>query len=130
MAENITASEGREATRGEATRDSKFFAPRVDIYETDAELLLFADLPGVDPENVDLRYERGELILQGKMPARSHPGRLVLAEYEDGDFYRVFQIHESIDASKIEAEYKNGVLVVHLPKQEAVKPRQVQIRTS
>jgi HSP20 family protein len=128
MTEPMTANHHTETQRGETTRDAKFFAPRVDIYETDAELLLFADLPGVGPGDIDLRYERGELILKGKVPPRPHAGHLVLGEYEDGDFYRVFQIHESIDAGKIGAEFKNGVLVVHLPKQEALKPRQVQIR--
>lgn len=127
MAENLTA--GNEPQRAETTRDYKYFAPRVDIYETDAELLLYADLPGVNPEGVDLRYERGELILKAKAAPHEHQGHLVLGEYEEGDFFRVFQIHETIDAARIEAEYKNGVLIVHLPKQEALKPKQVQIRT-
>ena len=128
MAENLTASDRPEVQRGEATRQ-KYFTPRVDIFETDTELLLFADLPGVGPQDVDLHYERGELILKGKVHAHEHPGHLVLGEYEEGDFYRVFQIHESIDASRIEAEFKHGVLKVHLPKQESVKPKQVRIRT-
>ena len=50
------------------------------------------------------------------------------AEYGVGDFYRVFQIHESIDSSRIEAECKNGVLTVHLPKAETAKPKQVKIK--
>ncbi len=96
--------------------------------ETDAELQLLADMPGVRPDQIDLRFERGELILRGKVdltPEREQP---VLEEYERGDFYRVFQIHETIGARKIEAEYNNGVVTVHLPKQEAVKPKQVRIR--
>ena len=52
----------------------------------------------------------------------------LLAEYEEGDFYRVFTIHESIDSTRIEAECKNGVLTVHLPKVEAARPRQIAIK--
>jgi HSP20 family molecular chaperone IbpA len=51
-----------------------------------------------------------------------------LREYEVGDFYRAFNIHESIDGSRIEAEFKNGVLTVHLPKVEAARPRQINVR--
>ena len=53
----------------------------------------------------------------------------LLREYEEGDFYRAFSIHESIDSSRIEAECKNGVLIVHLPKTEAVRPRQIAVRS-
>jgi len=113
----------------EATRNSAFFSPRVDIIETDKELLLFADMPGVRSESIDLRYENGELILRGKTESPGVGGTLVFGEYDVGDFYRVFHVHETIDASKIDAEYKNGVLTVHLPKQETVQPKQVSIRT-
>jgi HSP20 family protein len=104
------------------------FQPLVDIYETDRELVLVADLPGVRPEDVDLRYERGQLVLHGRVPRREHPGDLLIAEYEEGDFHRVFQVHESIDAGRIEAECKNGVLTVHLPKEEAAQPRKIAVQ--
>lgn len=113
----------------ENTRSARQYSPRVDIFETDHELLLYADLPGVTSDGVDLRYERGELTLQGKVKPRAAHGHPVLREYDTGDFYRVFQIHESIDASKIEAEFKRGVLTVHLPKQEAVKPKVVAVKS-
>ncbi len=128
MAEH-TVVRSPHATRPENTRDGKYFSPRVDIFETESELLLYADLPGVAPQDVDLRYERGELILRGKVAEPARRGQPVVEEFETGDFYRVFQIHETIDAAKIEAEYKNGVLIVHLPKQESVKPKQVKIKT-
>ena len=105
------------------------FTPRVDIYETDQEQTLFADVPGVSTaEDVDLNFERGELIVQGRVKRRQHSGLALMSEYAEGDFYRVFQIHESIDSGRIEAECKNGVLTVHLPKAEAAKPRQVRVR--
>jgi len=131
MAENAALSKKgttEQQGRPETTRGGQYFTPRVDIYETDKELILFADLPGVRPQDVDLRFERGELILQGRVQPRPIQGNFLLQEYQEGDFYRVFQVHESIDASRIEAEFKNGVLTVHLPKAEAARPRQVQVR--
>jgi len=127
MAEHTVVRSPNSAAGLEAGSNGKAFSPRVDIFETPSELLLFADLPGVSPQDIDLRYERGELHLRGKV-APPQPRPLVLEEFETGEFQRVFQIHESIDATKIEAEHKNGVLTVHLPKQESVKPKQVKVR--
>jgi HSP20 family protein len=116
-----------EATVPETTRGGLYFTPRVDIYETEKELTLFAELPGVHPEDVELHYENGELVLHGKVkPHRGNPRRL-LEEYDEGDFYRVFTIHESIDAQKIAAECKKGVLTLHLPKVAAVQPRRISV---
>jgi HSP20 family protein len=130
MAENANvATKGRvETPRSEMTRGGLHFSPRVDIYETDNELTLFAEVPGVRPEDVDLHYEQGELTLRGRVHPRSEGKRMLLEEYEEGDFYRAFAIHESIDAGRISAECKNGVLTVHLPKAEAAKPRQISVK--
>jgi len=117
-------------SRTESTRGGTYFQPRVDIFETDNELTLYADLPGVRPEDVDLRFEGGELILQGRVQRRERAGQALLGEYEEGDYFRVFQIHESIDSTRIEAECKHGVLKVHLPKVEAAKPRQVTVKAN
>ncbi len=112
----------------EGTRNGAAFTPRVDIFETDADLFLYADLPGALPHDIDLRCEQGELVLYAKVAPAAPHGRLVFGEYDVGDFYRVFPVHESIDTGKIEAEFKNGVLAVRLPKQEAVKLKQVPIK--
>jgi HSP20 family protein len=118
-----------EAARPEATRGGVFFTPRVDIVETDKELTLYAEVPGVGPEDVDLHYEKGELVLHGRVRPRRGPQQVpLLQEYDEGDFYRAFTIHESIDSTRIAAECKNGVLTVHLPKAEAARPRQINVR--
>lgn len=129
---NITsqAAKDRSEARAEATRGGVFFMPRVDIVETDGELTLFAEVPGVCPEDVDLRYEKGELVLHGRVKRCSSRQTMLLQEYEEGDFYRAFNISESIDASRISAECKNGLLTVHLPKVEAVRPRQITVRSA
>ena len=130
MAENssMTQKDRSEQMSPETTRGGVFFTPRVDIYETDQELTLYADVPGVTCQDLDLRYERGELIVHGRVQPRHPDVNYLLQEYEEGDFYRAFTIHESIDGSRIEAECKNGVLIVHLPKAEAARPRQIKVR--
>src|SRR5262249_49495109 len=111
----------------ESTRGGYHFVPRVDIFETERELLLLADLPGVRPEDVDLHYEKGELTLHARVGHRHSKQNFLLQEYDEGAFYRAFSISESIDASRIEASCKNGVLTVHLPKTEAARPRQIKV---
>jgi HSP20 family protein len=126
---NVANKERAEVARPEATRGGVYFTPRVDIFENDKELTLYAEVPGVRAEDVDLHYENGELTLHGKvLPRRTGQENLLLQEYDEGDFYRAFSIHESIDSGKISAECKNGVLVVHLPKVEAVRPRQIKVK--
>jgi len=117
-----------EVARPETTRGGVHFSPRVDIFETDGELTLFAEVPGVKPDDVDLHYEKGELVLHARVKPRHESESALFQEYEEGDFYRAFTIHESIDSSRITAECKNGVLTVHLPKAEAVRPRQITVR--
>ena len=131
MADVLNAAKTElNAAHPEPTYGSRHFTPRVDILENDKELLLFAEMPGVRPENVDLRYENGELLLHGKVEPKAGARPMLLNEYEEGDYYRVFRIDETIDPSLIEAECKNGVLTVHLPKIAAVRPRQIVVKTA
>lgn len=120
---------GLEPARAEQTRGVTF-TPRVDIVETEKELLLYAEIPGVKPDDVNLHYEKGELTVHAKVTPRLPKQGVLLKEYDEGDFFRAFTIHESIDAQKIEAQCKNGVLLVHLPKLEAVRPRQISVKAS
>jgi HSP20 family protein len=119
----------QEAASAEQTRGNHYFVPVVDIFETDEELTLFADIPGVAPQDVELRFENGELILQARVTTPKRTGKLLAGEYREGDFYRVFRVHESIDASRIVAECAHGTLTVHLPKEEKVKPRKVLVKS-
>jgi HSP20 family protein len=129
MANNAVVQKKQEhqATKPEMTRGI-FYTPRVDILETEDELVLYADVPGVKPENVDVRYESGELTLHARCSPRQQETEYALCEYGVGDFYRAFTLDESIDAGKISAELKNGVLTLHLPKAEAVKPRKIAVK--
>jgi HSP20 family molecular chaperone IbpA len=115
-----------EQATPESTRGGVYFTPRVDIFETENELTLLADIPGVRSEDVSLRYENGELLLHARVQPR-YGDSMWLNEYEAGDFYRAFSIHESINSGRISAECRNGVLTVHLPKAEHAKPKQITV---
>ena len=101
--------------------------PQVDILETEDELTLLADMPGVDLEGVDIHFENSELTLYGRAASRDEGVEFIYREYGVGDFHRAFKIGPSIDSSKISAQLSDGVLTVHLPKTEAVKPRRIEV---
>jgi HSP20 family molecular chaperone IbpA len=119
-------------TQCERLRPGPIYVPNVDILETDDRLLLVADLPGVRPEDLDISYERGELTLTGRVEPRPRcaADKAVLCEYGVGDFYRAFQIGEGVDASKIDAELKDGVLTLHLPKTPEATPRKIAVKAN
>jgi len=104
------------------------FTPRADILETAEELRLLLDMPGVRPEDVEVQFERGELAVHGRWAPVERAGKLLAAEYEVGDYYRAFLIGQEVDAEKINAELKNGVLTVHLPKSAAARARRIAVR--
>jgi HSP20 family molecular chaperone IbpA len=124
----LTQKERAEATAVERTRGEPSYTPRFDIYEGDDELLLVGDLPGVTAENLDIRYENRELSIYGKVAPREPQARSLHREYGVGDFYRAFTIAENLEADKFRAELRHGVLTLHLPKSEAVKPRRIEVR--
>jgi HSP20 family protein len=121
--------EAGEVTTPEATRSGLYYTPRVDIYESADEVVLQSDMPGVKPQDVDVRFEKGELSLHGKVQPRQAATEYLDEEYGIGDFYRSFAISPEINADKISAECRDGVLTVHLPKQERVKPKRIAVKT-
>jgi HSP20 family protein len=128
-----TAIQKRPAQQGatEQIRSGVMFIPVVDIIETDQELLLLADMPGVKPDDADIHYESGVLTIYGRVEPRQKPdANCLLQEYEVGDFSRRFEIGDGIDASKIEAELRDGVLQLHLPKTPEVMPRKISVKTA
>jgi len=128
MTEMVKKDTGTDVATVERTRTGTTYVPRCDIVETDDELLLYGDLPGVKSENLDVRFENERLIIHGKVEPRHEDREFVYGEYGIGDYYREFHIFEGVDAEKISADLKNGVLCVHLPKTEAVKPRRIEVK--
>jgi HSP20 family molecular chaperone IbpA len=110
-----------------AVEQKAVFTPRVDIVELEDKLVLYSDLPGVAADSIEVRFEDRELIIEGKVAPRYSSTERLVGEYEVGDFRRSFSIGEAVDATKITAELDNGVLKVHLPKAEEMKPRKIEV---
>jgi HSP20 family protein len=110
-------------------RATRPWSPAVDIYETENELVLKADLPDVDPKDVDVRVENQTLTVSGERKfAQQDTGKgYHRIERSYGSFVRSFAVPNSFDTDKISADIKNGVLSVSLPKKETAKPRQVKV---
>jgi HSP20 family molecular chaperone IbpA len=118
--------------RAASTRQprSVTFTPRVDILETPEGLVLSLDMPGVKPGDVDVRFERGELVVHGRCQPTAQKGTRLATEYETGDYYRAFIVSQEVDADKIAADLKNGVLTVQLPNAEAARARRIPVQGS
>jgi HSP20 family protein len=128
----ITNVEKREsALPTERTRARRIFVPRTDIYETADKIELTAEMPGVDEKSVNITLEQNVLTIDGTISDESATDlRLEWAEYELGDFHRVFTLGESIDRSAIEARVKNGLLRLSLPKSAEAKIRKIEVKTA
>ena len=114
----------------EQTKPGIVFTPSVDIFETDRELTLLADLPGVTAENLTIDLRENTLTLTGEVePFERANEENILTEYETGKYYRQFSLSNVIDQSKIDANLTDGVLRLTLPKVEEAKPRKIEVRT-
>jgi HSP20 family protein len=105
------------------------WAPAVDIYEQEGNIVLKAELPGVDAKEVDIRLENNVLTLRGERKLDNEVKRESYHRVERayGSFTRSFTLPSVVDQDKIKAEYKDGVLRVTLPKKEEARPRQINI---
>lgn len=113
----------------ERTRVGKAFVPRVDIYETDDELVAVADMPGVDENSVDITLEKNILTINGFVESQQPDNySLAYAEYDTGQFERSFTLTNEIDRDRIEATVKNGVLHLHLPKIGDAKTKKISVK--
>jgi len=131
MAERTVAANPQEkspASREETRSQEQYITPPVDIYETPDGLVVTADLPGVAKEGLDVRVENDLLTIRGKT-AHIGSGEPVYREYALVNFFRQFELNERVDASKISAELKHGVLTLNLPKAEQAKPRKIEVRS-
>ncbi len=111
----------------EQVQERTWVAPRVDIYENDNEVLLLADVPGVAKESLAINLDKEQLTLEGCVEDPSD-GEALGREYQAVDYRRSFIVPAGIDAGKISADMKDGVLSLHLPKSEALKPRQIEVK--
>ena len=126
---DLKKESGSDVARAEETRSMPHYRPNVDILEWGDYLELKADLPGSNADDIDIQLNKGTLTLHAKvLPRQSQDTSYLLREYGIGDFYRSFQVGETVDASKMTAEYSNGVLRLQIPKKEEAKSRKIEVK--
>ncbi len=113
----------------ESTRNLRQVAPLVDIYENNDEILLHAEMPGVQKDQIAINIDNGNLTLSGLRTLASD-GATEWAEFGDVEYQRVFSVPQTIDVEKVKAELKDGMLALHLPKSEAAKPKTIEVKAA
>ena len=119
----------KEESMPERNREIPVVAPLVDIYENDEEILLRADMPGVEKKDITVNIDNGKLSFGGTIKVESK-GAVQWEEIGNVEYQRTFSVPQAIDMERLNAELKNGVLSLHLPKSEATKPRQIEIKAA
>jgi len=116
---------------GEQLNQCPVFLPSVDIFESKEAITLVADIPGVNPDALNIDLSDNELTIEGKAQYSAEENeRFLLQEYEVGKYYRKFALSNVIDQAKISAELKDGVLRLVLPKIEEAKPRKIEVKAA
>jgi HSP20 family molecular chaperone IbpA len=124
MSQELTKKESQTPETVEQTR---WVAAPVDIYENEDELLLLADLPGVTADNLKIDIDNNELTVEGKRDERVDSESA--SPFPVANYRRAFTLPSGIDHNKVAAEIKQGVLTLHLPKAEAIKPRRIEVHS-
>jgi len=106
------------------------WAPAVDIFETEHELVVKADLPDVKPEDLDIRVENNILTIRGerKFEKKVSEDKYLRVERSYGSFSRSFSLANTVNTEAIKADYKDGVLTLSIPKREEAKPKQIKVQ--
>jgi HSP20 family protein len=119
------------STAAEQTKPGIVFTPAVDIFETEKELTLLADMPGVKSENLTIGLNKNVLTMSGEVEVPEGENETdVLREYETGKYFREFTLSNEIDQARIDGVLKDGVLRLTLPKVETVMPRKIEVKAA
>lgn len=131
MAEKtVPMAQTHDGGKTAATREeTRYQIPPVDIYETPEGLVVLADLPGAEKDGIDVRVDNELLTIRGKVKPVAY-GNAVHNEFVQLDYFRQFQLNDEVDADKIAADYKHGVLKIKLPKPEKAKPKQISVQVA
>lgn len=114
---------------GKDKADTAVWSPRADLAENDDAYLIMLDLPGTSKKDVTINYQEGTLNVSGECSRRRRDdANVVYAERYTGYFYRDFKLPDTVNASKIEATYQNGVLKIMVPKAEVSKPFRIKVK--
>ncbi len=126
--EIISVEETNNQSIDELLRNENYITPMVDIFEMPDEFVLSANMPGISRKNIQVKVDDKLLVLFGKIDYTQAVNRkYILNENEIANYYRQFNISDTIDETKIEAKYDNGQLVVRLPKHDKAKLRTINI---
>ena len=126
----VQLQEEAPAGETERTRSRRCLVPKTDIYETEKEIVLLADIPGANEKTVSITLEKNVLTITAFIdPVPSNGYDLAYAEYEEGDYQRVFHLANEIQRDKIEATVSDGVLRLHLPKLESALAKRIAVQT-
>ena len=108
------------------------WVPPVDIREEDKQFVIHADLPGVEPKNIDVTLEKGVLTIRGRrdLETRDEKQGFRRVERTSGAFYRRFSLPDTADSQAVKARFANGVLEVAIPKQAQVLPRRINVEAA
>jgi HSP20 family molecular chaperone IbpA len=104
-----------------------YATPTVDIYDQDLGLTLVADMPGVTNKHLQVDIDKGILTLEGVVDSKAK-GESIFTEFSPSGYYRQFRLPEHLDAEKVDAQLKNGVLTLKLPKAAAAMPRKIEVK--
>ncbi len=111
----------------EVTEEVRRIVPPVDIYETDNDVILVADVPGVTKKGLKLDIDKDELTISGTFAEHNGDGKRLVDELVYGEYRRTFTLGDTVDREKIAARLEDGILTLTLPKIERVKPRKIAI---
>lgn len=119
-----------EAPEGSAQSSLTVWAPRVDVEEDDKQYVIKADLPGVDPKEVEISVADGALVLRGHKKEQREDKKKNYHRIErfEGQFYREIPLPQSIDVDKIQAKSSNGVLTITIPKKPEAQPKKIAVQ--
>lgn len=119
----------RELTRAEGSTATAEWSPSVDIREEPDKFVIHADVPGVNPDDIDIHMENGQLTIKGEKKAEetTEEKNYKRIERTYGSFYRRFGLPDSAQADQITAKCKNGVLEIVIPKRESEQPRKIKV---
>ncbi len=124
-----TQNNENQIVKREVTRHPEaFVTPLTDIYEEENGLHVVVDLPGVEKSGLKLAVENDILTIEGHVNASNSDTNYLIREFEPTNYFRQFELSESVNREKINAELKNGVLSIFLPRAEALKPRTIDVK--
>ena len=127
----IHKQEENPADEMERTRSRRSFVPRADIFDTDKEITVLADVPGANEKTVDITLEKDVLSITAYVePAIPEGFDIAYAEYEEGDYQRSFRLSGEIDREKIEAAVSDGVLHLRLPKVQEAQAKKIVVKAN